>query len=177
MIIFFFRFAEGHNCKELAKSATDYIHAHFPQICTEDEIYDLPKEQLTRFLTSENLRVDTEFQVFQAAVRWIEQDIVPRRRYVFEILKHVRLPLLSLCLLERTISECTDSSLRVALKSVHNDLISKKGSLVPLYVQPRLGAKKNIYVIGGAKREHMSGWNRDSESSFTSVEKFDTFRR
>lgn len=121
--------------------------------------------------------MDSEFQVFQAAIRWITYDIVQRRRYVFEILKHVRLPLLSLCLLERSIGECGDSSLRVALKSVHNDLVSKKGSLVPLYVQPRLCAKKNIYVIGGAKREHSSGWHRDSESSFTSVEKFDTFRR
>lgn len=191
------RFADGHNCEELATKAIEYIHTHFPQICAEDEIYELPKDQFTKFLTSEDLRVDSEFQVFQAAIRWITHDIVQRRRYVFEILKHVRLPLLSLCLLEKAIVECGDSSLNVALRyvsisckcmtcviihlcicrSVHNDLASKKGSLVPLYVQPRKCAKKNIFVIGGSKREPTSGWHRGSESSFTSVERFDTFRR
>lgn len=157
-------------------AATDFIQTHFPQVCLEDEWPELPKDHLVKFLTSEELRVDSEFQVFSAAVRWIVCDSVKRRRYVFEILRHVRLPLLSLCLLEKAIGECQDASLKVALKSVHNDLASKKGSLVPLYVQPRKCAKKNIFVIGGSKREPTSGWHR-SESSFTSVEKFDTFTR
>lgn len=171
-----YRFADGHNCEDLSTSAIDYIHSHFPKVCLEDEWLELPKEQLVKFLTSEQLRVDSEFQVFSAAVRWITYNTVERRRYVFEILRHVRLPLLSLCLLEKSVGECQDASLKVALRSIHNDLASKKGSLVPLYVQPRKYAKKNIFVIGGSKREPTSGWHR-SESSFTSVERFDTFRR
>lgn len=85
-------------------------------MCLEDEWLELPKEQLVKFLTSEKLRVDSEFQVFSAAVRWITYNAVERRRYVFEILRHVRLPLLSLCLLEKSVGECQDASLKVALR-------------------------------------------------------------
>lgn len=77
-------------------AAYEFILSDFPQVSNEDEIYELPKDQIIKFLSSEHLRVDTEFQVFQAAIRWITHDIIDRRRYVFEILKHVRLPLFSL---------------------------------------------------------------------------------
>jgi actin-binding protein IPP len=86
-------------------------------------------------------------------MRWFFHDVTLRRRYVFEILNHIRLPLLPSTLLERAIAECGDVSLKVALKSVRNDLITKKGSLVALGVTPRMAAKKDIYVIGGSKRE------------------------
>ena len=68
---------------------------------------------------------------------------------MFEVLKHVRLPLVATKLLESYVSECSDLSLKVAMTSVKKDLISQKGSLVALYVKPRKSAKKNIYVIGG----------------------------
>ncbi|KAK3929229.1 Actin-binding protein IPP [Frankliniella fusca] len=170
-----YRFAEGHNCLELATSAVDYINSHFPEVSIEDEFYELPKEQLTRFLASEDLVVDTEFQVFQSAIRWILHDVTQRRQYVFEILTHVRLPLLSTYLLERVINELTDSSLKVALRSVRKDLLSKRGHLVSLVVHPRLRAKKDVFVIGGSKRELVSAWTRSSECTFSSVERFNTF--
>lgn len=173
-----YRFAEGHNCTELTNAAMQFIQNHFPQICNEEEIYELPKDQIIKFLSSEHLCVDSEYQVFQTAIRWIIHDIVQRRRYVFEILKYVRLPLLSLGSLERAITDCNDSSLKVALKSVHNDLINRKGCLVPLCVHPRLCAKKDIFVIGGAKREPRNGiWHRETDSNHISIARFDTFKR
>lgn len=115
-------------------------------------------------------------QVFSAALRWINHDITTRRRYVFEILNQVRLPLIPSKLLEKSINDCSDISLKVALRSIQKDLVSKRGSLVPLYVQPRICARKKIYVIGGSKRELISSWTR-SECTFESVECFDTFRK
>ena len=93
--------------------------------------------------------MDSEYQVFSATMNWINYDITNRRRYIFEVLKHVRLPLVATKLLESYVNNCTDLSLKVAMTSVKKDLISQKGSLVALYVKPRKGAKKNIYVIGG----------------------------
>lgn len=95
---------------------------------------------------------------------------------MFEILNHVRLPLIPSKLLEKSINECCDISLKVALRSIQKDLLSKRGSLVPLYVQPRICARKKIYVIGGSKRELISSWTR-SECTFESVECFDTYRK
>lgn len=123
------------------------------------------------------MRVDSEFQVFQAAIRWITTDISNRKRFVFEILQHVRLPLLSLVSLEKAMSECSDSSLNVALKSVYNDLINKRGCLVSLGVKPRLCAKKDIFVIGGSKREVKVVWDGGLDFNYVTPERFDTFTR
>lgn len=73
--------------------------------------------------------------------------------------------------------ECSDSSLRVALKSIHSDLANKKGCLVPLSVKPRMCAKKYIFVVGGSKRELNTVWDRGPDFNYVSTERFDTFKR
>lgn len=194
------RFADGHNFKNLTKSALTYIENHFPQILKEEEIYELPKDLIIEFFSSEKLRVDSEFQVFQAALRWIMHDINERRQYVFEVLQHVRLPLLSLselfienkcnfcplvilnrqlftALLEKTIRDCRDVSLHTALKSLHNDLVNKKGWLVPLFVKPRLCAKKDIFIIGGSRRELNTVCVRGPDFNYVCPERYDTSKK
>lgn len=147
------RFAEAHHCEQLAESAQQFVYTNFTQVALEDELLDTPANLLSRILTSEYLRVDTEAQVFQAALRWFRHDVIERRRYVFDILGNVRLPLVPVQLIDQAINECRDLSLRVALRSVRNDLSSKRGQLVPLRVCPRINAKKSIYIFGGACRE------------------------
>lgn len=96
-------------------------------------------------------------------------------RFVFDILKYIRLPLVPSKLLDSYVKDCVDISLKVALTSVKKDISSRKGSLVTLSAQPRLGAKKNIYVIGGSQRELRSAWTK-SECTYDTVEVFDTFK-
>lgn len=78
------RFAEAHHCEELAQSAQNYVFTNFPQVhigicykfmeysfsdelhfqvAQEDELLDTPQTLLSRILTSELLRVDSETQV------------------------------------------------------------------------------------------------------------------
>lgn len=102
IIIFFCRFADDHNWIDLKAAAIQYIENNFPKVCKEDEIYDLHKDIIIRLLSSENLKIDSEFQVFQTALRWINHDIIGRRQFVFDILKYVRLPLLPLSNVGRT---------------------------------------------------------------------------
>ncbi|XP_012274970.1 actin-binding protein IPP [Orussus abietinus] len=171
-----YRFAEAHNRMDLMKTAQRFIEVNFPQVSQEEEFLDLPKEHLVGFLSSEYIHVDTEFQAFEAAYNWIIHDIPARRCYVFEILSHIRLRLCSLARLERIILESKDASLNVALRSIQKDLVSNKGCLVPLHVQPRLCAKTNILVIGGSKREPSAdNWARAAESTYETIQKYDTF--
>lgn len=170
------RFAEAHHCEQLAESARQFVYTNFTQIAIEDELLDTPPNLLSSILTSEWIRVDTETQVFNAALRWFRYDLIERRRYVFKMLGHVRLALVPVQLIDQAINECRDLSLRVALRSVRNDLLSKRGQLVPLRVCPRINAKKSIYIFGGACRETSSGWN-PGDCIFESVAKFDIFAR
>ncbi|KAL7648711.1 UNVERIFIED_CONTAM: hypothetical protein RMT77_000618 [Armadillidium vulgare] len=170
-----YRFCEAHHLSEMQEATRDFIQSNFPEVVNEEEFLETPKEILLSFLKSEYLRVDNEFQIFSAAMRWIQHNVTSRRRHVFEILNHVRMPLISQKSLENYIADCWDISLKVALTSIQKDLNSKRGSLVPLTVQPRLCARRKIYVIGGSKRELISNWTR-SEYTYESVECFDTFQ-
>lgn len=62
--VFLSRFAESHNCENLEKVALAYVHRHFPQVCESEEFLDTPKDIVIQFLESENVKVDSEFQVF-----------------------------------------------------------------------------------------------------------------
>lgn len=170
------RFAETHHCEQLAATAQSFVHTNFPQVAAEDELLDTPQALLSRILTSEWLRVDAESQVFAAALRWVQHDVMQRRQFVFDILSNIRLALVPVKLIDQAIAECRDGSLKVALRSVRTDLSSKRGQLVPLRVSPRVSALKHIYIFGGAKRETSSGWN-PADCIFDSVAKFDIFRR
>lgn len=57
------RFADMHNFTVLHKLSEDYIYGNFVQICEEDELGDLSKDQFMKFLNSEYLCVDSEQQV------------------------------------------------------------------------------------------------------------------
>lgn len=52
-----------HNFTVLHKLSEDYIYGNFVQICEEDELGDLSKDQFIKFLNSEYLCVDSEQQV------------------------------------------------------------------------------------------------------------------
>jgi len=168
------RFAEGHNLVALRDFALSFIYNNFFAVTGQEEFRESKIELVCDLISSEYLRVDSEYQVFCAAMSWINHDITNRRRFIFDVLKHIRLPLVASKLLEAYVNDCNDISLKVALSSVRRDLISQKGSLVSLYVKPRQCAKKNIYVIGGSRRELGSAWTR-SECTYQTVECFDTF--
>jgi actin-binding protein IPP len=169
------KFAETHNAKPLADSASAFINSHFPDIIENEEILEVSSQMFSRLISSEMIRVDSEYQVFQACMRWIKHEISNRKRFVFDILANVRLSLVPLRLIEDEIAQCRDMSLKIALRSILKDLTSRRGQLVPITALPRLGAKKSIYVIGGSKRESTSGWTNDC--IFDSVIKYDIFRR
>ena len=64
-VAFLHRFAYDHNCHMLKDSCLDYIWENFISVSQEEEFGDLPKEMLCSddLLGSENLRVDSEYQV------------------------------------------------------------------------------------------------------------------
>lgn len=115
------------------------------------------------------------YQVFQSALRWIQHKVEERRSLVFEILHNVRFPFVAKATIERAIYDCEDNSVKIALRFMWKNILQKNRNYLRLRVQPRLRAKKYIFVIGGSKRELVSTWTRSSEC--TSVEKFDIFKK
>ena len=109
---------------------------------------------------------------FSAALDWVEADISGRRRYIFDVLKFIRLPLVPSKLLDSYMSGCHDLSVKVALNSVKKDLVQRKGSLVTLNAQPRLSAKVrprfafSLVIFSGC---HVNRKRKDMSSEVTCV--------
>ena len=62
-------------------------------------------------------------QVLYPALKWLEHDTANRRRHCFEVLSHIRLPLISPQVLDDAIKTVQDPSIAVALKTVRVDMV------------------------------------------------------
>ncbi|KAJ0180508.1 hypothetical protein K1T71_003912 [Dendrolimus kikuchii] len=172
-----FRFAEAHNCIELAKEALDHAQANWNVVANGDELLELPLNQLVTLLSSEQLKVESEAQVLYSALRWLEHDPVCRRRHCFEVLGHVRLPLISPQVLDDAIKSVQDTSIVVALKTVRVDMKSGRGALVALCAEPRARARRVLVVAGGACRDKAAHPPLTTDNILSSVLKFDLHKR
>lgn len=88
-------FAEAHSCTELQQKSKKFILKHFPSVSLQEEYLQLTKDKLIEFLQDEELNIDSEEQVFQSAVRWLDFNTEERTDDFEKVLKHVRLPLIS----------------------------------------------------------------------------------
>ena len=140
----------------------------------------MPVDALVHTLNSENLRSDSEYQIFESAMQWLFEDISKRRRFVYKILAAVRMPIISLCQLESYIESCSDLSVKIVLQKLVSDYSRERRSMQtnrrfvsPLQYQPRKHSRKTIYVIGGYTREEGGRWC-DSRTT-RAVESFNCF--
>ncbi|XP_072129792.1 actin-binding protein IPP isoform X3 [Mobula birostris] len=177
-----YQFAEQIACHDLVEFSESYIYVHFLEVCKTEEFMGLAKDQLVKILKSEELQIEDEYQVFTAAMEWVLQDMVKRKKYVIEVLDPVRFPLLSSRRLFKYIEGISDFSLRVALQKLLEEYREvtkpqkeiKFGKMPPaLKIRPRRKARKFLYAIGGYTRLQGGRWS-DSRT-LSCVERFDSF--
>ncbi|XP_053549558.1 actin-binding protein IPP [Bombina bombina] len=178
----FFQLSEQLVCQSLLEYTESYIHAHFPEVQQGEEFPALTKDQLVRILRSEELCIEDEYQVFSAAMIWIQKDIGTRKRHVVEVLEPVRFSLLPPQRLQKNIEDITDFSLRVALQTLLREYCEPIPAtkdknmcsfLQTARVRPRRKARKFLYAVGGYTRLQGGRWS-DSRA-LSCVERFDTF--
>lgn len=87
-------FSDAHSCSPLSKSALDFIHRNFVDVSKQEEFLQLTKTVLLELLESEELKIESEEQVFEAAMRWALHDISRGREALGNILERIRLPLI-----------------------------------------------------------------------------------
>ncbi|GBP30667.1 Actin-binding protein IPP [Eumeta japonica] len=172
-----FRFAEAHNCAELAHVALDHAQTHWNIVATGDELLDLPLPQLIKLLSSEQLTVDNEAEVLHAALRWLEHDPTLRRQYCFDVLSKVRLPLIAPQVLEEALKKVQDPSIAVALKTVRADMKSGRGALVALSVEPRARARRVLLVVGGSCHDATNHLQLPNDNILVTALKFDIHKK
>ena len=67
-------FADRHNCTELVKTSESFARHHFIDVVQSEEFMEISAKQLTRLLSDDDLNIQSEERVFEAALAWIKYD-------------------------------------------------------------------------------------------------------
>jgi len=84
-------FFEQNQCEELIKFTKDLIHANFPVVAECQEFLNLTSEEVERWISSDEINVSSEEEVFEIICRWIEHNKGERSPKFKEHFRHVRL--------------------------------------------------------------------------------------
>ena len=88
-------FAEKYRCQELVLRSTNFIQDNFTSVAMSDEFLNLDSEEVEKWISSENILVAAEEDVFRIIVNWIEQNKGERKEKFEQLFRHVRLVMLS----------------------------------------------------------------------------------
>ena len=90
-----FYFAEMYQCDELITKTRKFIHANFASVAEMDEFLNLEAKEVERWISSDEISVSVEADVFKIVLKWIEQNKSERKASFEELFRHVRLAFLS----------------------------------------------------------------------------------
>ena len=90
-----FYFAESYQCDELITNTRQFIHGNFASVAEMDEFLSLEAKEVERWISSNEISVAVEADVFKIVLKWIEQNKSARKASFEKLLGHVRLAFLS----------------------------------------------------------------------------------
>ena len=90
-----FYFAEMYQCDELITNTRKFIHANFASVAEMDEFLNLEAKEVERWISSDEIYVAMEADVFKIVLKWIEQNKSERKASFEQLFGHVRLAFLS----------------------------------------------------------------------------------
>lgn len=88
-------FSTVHSYDELQKVVFHFAQQHFLQLSTTSEFLNSSASIVATILSSDDLNVEKEENIFEALIKWTYHDLNNRKEFFPELLPLVRLPLLS----------------------------------------------------------------------------------
>ena len=151
----FMAFADMHSCRDLFVDSQRYAQKHFPEVRTADEFVHLSHTAVVELISSSELGVLTEEDVFEAVIQWVKHDRENRSEHLPTLMSNVRYELLSSNYVLKHVAEeellksnpgCKDFIIE-ALK-YHLMSPSERGGR-PVASRVRIGGPQSILVVGG----------------------------
>lgn len=149
-------FAEANGCSQLSDVIDEYARRHFREVAVGSEFLNSSWENVARLISSSDLNVQSEEDVYSAVVQWIKQDPTDRAQHLPALLAEVRLPMLPVPVLMTKVDceplikqniECRDlldEAKRYHLLPDQRDLRSANPRFIPR--KSTLGV---LYAVGG----------------------------
>ncbi|XP_028406547.1 kelch-like protein 20 [Dendronephthya gigantea] len=89
------KFVEAHGCTNFLESVDRFVLQKFKDVVKSEEYNLLPGELLLKVLSSDDLNVNYEEEVYESVLKWVSFNISERSKFLPQILENVRLPLIS----------------------------------------------------------------------------------
>ncbi|PFX22730.1 Kelch-like protein 12 [Stylophora pistillata] len=88
--------ADTFSCSGLIQTVTQYVNREFSEVAKTESFLKLSKEEIIKFLSSDDISIENEDQLLEIVIHWISYDPEVRKDFCGELLKLVRLPFVSL---------------------------------------------------------------------------------
>ena len=86
-----YHFAERYQCEKLISDARELIHANFINVAKAEEFRNLSSEEVIKWISSDEIVVGAEEDVFKIILSWIDHDRSEREKYFADLFGQVRL--------------------------------------------------------------------------------------
>lgn len=86
-----YRVAKKYHCKELARHTKEYVDLNFTNVARTEEFLGLPYQDVKKWLSSDEINVNAEEDVFEIILRWTGYKIGERNKYFADLFREVRL--------------------------------------------------------------------------------------
>ena len=84
-------FAERYHCEDLILVSKKFILANFTTVAKTEDFLNLPSKEVKMWISSDEINVSTEEDVFTLILTWIDRERSERRKYFAELFCDVRL--------------------------------------------------------------------------------------
>ena len=147
-----FYFAEMYQCDELITNTRKFIHANFASVAEMDEFLNLEAKEVERWISSDEISVAVEADVFKIVLKWIEQKKSERKASFEQLFRHVRLAFVSrdflLDIVTNELVEENSDCLKLISKAIKQTGFSSEENVSP---SPRKGLETRAIVTCGGK--------------------------
>ena len=84
-------FGEMYRCHELIFGSKKFIFENFTSVAKSEEFLNMSSRNVETFISSDEIDVSAEEDVFEIIIRWIDHDKAKRKKYFSQLFRHVRL--------------------------------------------------------------------------------------
>uniref|UniRef100_A0A4W3J0H9 Kelch repeat and BTB (POZ) domain containing 2 n=1 Tax=Callorhinchus milii TaxID=7868 RepID=A0A4W3J0H9_CALMI len=132
-------FADLYSCEELKASAKRMVEHKFTAVYHQEAFLQLSHDLLIDILSSDNLNVEKEETVREAAMVWLEYDTESRSQYLSSVLGQIRIDALSEVTQRAWFQGLPPNDKSVVVQGLYKSM--------PKFFKPRLGMTKEEMLI------------------------------
>ena len=147
-------YAEKYQCEDLVVISRKCLFSNFAAVVQSQEFLNLESQQVEQWISSGEIAVSSEEEVFKIVLQWIKRSKSERKGKLEELFRHVRLPYLSRDYMCRHV--------------ITNDLVKENPSCLKLVKE----ALKGIYSASDNRPQSPRKWSETHIVVYTGKETF-----